>query len=266
MSSDLLGKTIIVTGGARGQGAAEAKKLVQLGANVVVGDLNEDAGAELVTELAGGPGTIRFFKLDVTDENNWRTLVQEVAGATGTIDGLVNNAGIAVPGRLGSIDLESWNKSFAVNVTGAMLGMQAVAPHMPEGSSIVNIGSVASVIAHHNAAYGAAKWALRGLSKSAAVEFAPFGIRVNMVHPGYIKTPLNANADPRFLETHLKMTPARRGGEVDEIADAVIFLLSSASSYITGVELPVDGGFSSHGGNIVVFDALGRPEHLENIS
>lgn len=262
MTDHLAGRSVIITGGASGQGAAEAQHLVAAGAHVVVGDVNDEAGNQLVAELGGGPGSIRFRHLDITDPESWSSLVNEVTADGTRIDGLVNNAGIAVPGRLGSIDLEAWNQSFAVNVTGAFLGMQAVAPHMSSDASIVNIGSVAAVIAHHNAAYGAAKWALRGLSKSAAVEFAPFGIRVNMILPGLIHTPINAKADPSFIETHVRMTPAGRGGQVDEVAEAVLFLLSPSSSYITGVELPVDGGFSSHGGNIVTFDALGRPDHL----
>lgn len=262
MSADLQDKTIIITGGARGQGAAEVRRLVGLAAHVKITDLDVESGETLAAELRNEPGTAQFLRHDVTDESSWAEVVQQVTKDGTPIDGLVNNAGIGVPGRLGSIELTDWNRSFAVNVTGAMLGMQAVAPAMSNGGSIINIGSVASKIAHHNAAYGAAKWALRGLSKSAAVEFAPFGIRVNMIHPGYIKTPLNENADPRFLETHLMMTPARRAGSAEEIAEAVVFLLSSSSSYITGAELPVDGGFSSHGGNIVSFDALGRPEKL----
>ena len=260
MDLNLSGRTVIITGGARGQGAEEARQLVAEGAHVVVADLDHMLGTQLAESLTDGPGTARFVQLDVTSPESWQSLVSDVTANGVRIDGLVNNAGIAMPGRLGSIDLDSWNRSLAVNVTGPMLGIQAVAPHMSQEASIVNIGSVASVIAHHNAAYGAAKWALRGLSKSAAVEYAPWGIRVNMIHPGYIKTPINANADQRFLDAHLSMTPQARGGEVDEIARAVLFLLSPASSYISGAELPVDGGFSAHGGNMIVFDALGRPE------
>ncbi|SDB96241.1 3alpha(or 20beta)-hydroxysteroid dehydrogenase [Raineyella antarctica] len=250
------GRTFIVTGGARGQGETEVRHLVGAGARVIIADINVAAAQAVADSLAGAAGQALATHLDVTSPESWAATVALATEGGRVIDGLVNNAGIAVPGRLGQLDVETWDRSFAVNVTGAMLGIQAVMDHMSDDASIINVGSVASMIAHHNVAYGAAKWALRGLSKSAAVELAPRGIRVNMIHPGYIRTPINADADPTFLNAHLSQTPQGRAGTTDEIASVAMFLLSPASAYVTGVEIPVDGGFTSHNGNKPIFDAL----------
>lgn len=249
-------KTVIVTGGASGQGEEECRRLARENASVIVADINDVLGAALVAEITAAGGTARFVHLDVTDQTAWQALRDSITAEGGKVDGLVNNAGIGTPGRIGDVSLETWNLSYAVNATGAFLGIQTIFPIMNRGASIVNIGSIASFIAHHNVAYGAAKWALRGLSKTASVDLAAHGIRVNMVHPGYIKTPLNANASPVFLDAHLSLTPLGRGGEVDEVANAVLFLLSEESSYITGAELTVDGGFTGHAGSKPVYDAL----------
>jgi len=249
------GRTIIVTGGASGQGEEECRQLAREGAHVVVADLNEEAGRALAAELSEN-GSAEFVRLDVSQEGDWIALRDHLVANGRDVRGLVNNAGIGLPGRLGSVDVDAWNKGYAVNATGAFLGIQTISPIMPEGSAIVNIGSIASLIAHHNIAYGAAKWALRGINKSAALELAKKGIRVNLVHPGYILTPINANMDPAFRDAQLQITPLGRAGNVAEIAHVVLFLLSDAASYVTGVEIPVDGGFSSHAGSMPVFNAL----------
>lgn len=248
-------RTIIVTGGASGQGEEECRELAAEAAHVVIADVNEQAGRALAAELSEH-GSAEFVRLDVTSPEDWATLRDNLVATGRSVRGLVNNAGIGNPGRILDVTLETWNRAYAVNATGAFLGIQTIAPIMPPGSAIVNIGSIASHIAHHNVAYGAAKWALRGINKSAAVDLANAGIRVNLVHPGYILTPLNANMDPAFRATQLALTPLGRAGSVTEIAAAVLFLLSDSASYITGVELPVDGGFTAHGGSKPVFDAI----------
>ncbi|WP_028266046.1 SDR family NAD(P)-dependent oxidoreductase [Arthrobacter sp. MA-N2] len=251
-----IGKTVVVTGASRGQGAAEARALASEGATVIIADVTDAAGQALAEEIAAGGGHASYQHLDVTSASDWAKLRESLIAAGHGLDGLVNNAGISVPGRLSNVTLEAWNNSFAVNVTGAMLGIQTLSPIMNQGGSIVNVGSIASLIAHHNVAYSAAKWALRGLSKTAAVELAHQGIRVNMIHPGYIKTPINADMPAAFLNTQLALTPAGRGGHVDEVADLVLFLLSADSTFISGSEIPIDGGFTSHGGNKPIFDAI----------
>lgn len=251
------GRSIVVTGGARGQGAAEVELLAREGARVFIGDLMEDVGGALAERLRGEGLKVEFVKLDVTQRDSWLALAEQVKAADETLWGLINNAGIAVPGRIELVTEDAFARSMDVNALGAMLGIQVLAPLMTEGGSIINVGSVAATIAHTNVVYGAAKWALRGISKSAAVDLARYGIRVNMIHPGYISTEINANGDPRFFETHLKLTPQGRAGTVHEIARVARFLLSDDSSYVTGVEIPVDGGFTTHGGAKPVFDAIG---------
>ena len=169
---------------------------------------------------------------------------------------MVNNAGVPVWARLGEVELGDWNRAFAVNTTGAMLGVQALAPLTPAGSSIVNVGSVAALTARHAVAYTTSKWALRGLSKVAALELAPRGIRTNLIHPGYADTPLMATANPVFVAAHLSMTPQGRAGTVDGVAPLVVYLLSDEASYVNGAEITVDGGYSAHGGVKAITNAL----------
>ncbi|NUQ99623.1 MAG: SDR family oxidoreductase [Streptomyces sp.] len=237
----LAGKVVVVTGAARGQGAAEAEVLARAGARVVATDVRPE-------------GDVR--RLDVSSESDWAALAAELKESYGEIHGLVNNAGIIRRERLGEVRPEDFAQVQAVNTTGPLLGIQHLAPLMPPGSSIVNVGSSAALTGYYPVAYTASKWALRGLSKIAAMELGPRGIRVNTVHPGYIETEMTAAATPAFREATIRETPLGRSGSVDDIAPLVVFLLSDESSFITGAEIPVDGGLTAHGGVKSISDAM----------
>jgi 3alpha(or 20beta)-hydroxysteroid dehydrogenase len=232
--SGLRDKLVIVTGAARGQGAGEVAALLEAGARVIACDVSWPA-------LEDGQRV-----LDVTSEADWQSLASSLAGEP--VHGLVNNAGIPLRSRLGEVSLADWNRVFAVNVTGPMLGIQALAPMMGPGSSIVNVGSLAAVTGHAAVAYTSSKWALRGLSKTASLTLGSRGIRVNLVNPGFIETPMTDAAPAVFRDANITNTPLGRAGRVDDVVPMVVFLLSPESSFISGAEIPVDGGQWAHGG------------------
>lgn len=252
MELGLAGKTVVVTGAGQGQGATEARMLVASGCTVFAVDL----AAELPAALDGcqGPGTLHYQRLDVTDPDSWAQLVRSIG--VGTVHGLVNNAGITVRERLQDVTVEQLQRVYGVNVAGALLGIQMLGPLFTEGSSVVNVGSVAGLTSHYPVAYTASKWALRGLSKIACMELGPSGVRVNTVHPGFIDTPMTQSASPVFRSATIAETPLGRSGTSEEVAHAVLFLLSPYSSFINGAEIPVDGGQSAHGGAKSISDAL----------
>ena len=237
----LAGKVVVVTGAARGQGAAEARALTRAGARVVATDVRPE-------------GEVR--RLDVSSESDWAAPAAELKESYREIHGLVNNAGTIRRERLGEVRPEDFAQVQAVNTTGPLLGIQHLAPLMPPGSSVVNVGSSAALTGYYPVAYTASKWALRGVSKIAAMELGPRGIRVNTVHPGYIETEMTAAATPAFREATIRETPLGRSGSVDDIAPLVVFLLSDESSFITGAEIPVDGGLTAHGGVKSISDAM----------
>jgi 3alpha(or 20beta)-hydroxysteroid dehydrogenase len=248
MTGTLAGRTVVITGAARGQGAAETAAAVREGAEVIATD---------VLDGSGGDGVI-FRHLDVTSLDDWASLAGWLGETGRSVHGLVNNAGIPQRSRLDSVSLSDWDRAVAVNLTAPMLGIQTLLPLMVRGTSIVNVGSVAALTAHHTVAYTASKWGLRGLSKVAAVEYGPRGIRTNLVHPGHIETPMVEQASQAFLDAHRSLTPMGRAGQPEEVAEVVVFLLSDAASYLHGAEIPVDGGYSCHGGTKVIIDAVDR--------
>jgi 3alpha(or 20beta)-hydroxysteroid dehydrogenase len=238
---DLSGKVVVVTGAARGQGEAEARALEAAGATVIATDVLPFDG--------------RY--LDVTSYDAWSELAEDLRAEHGEVHGLVNNAGVAGRDRLPDVPLDAWNQTFAINVTGPLLGIQALAPLMKPGASIVNICSVAALSGHVAAAYTASKWALRGLSRTASLELGARGIRVNAVMPGLVETPLMENASPAFRGAALAEIPLGRTGQVDDIAPLIVFLMSDGSAYMNGAEIAVDGGLTAHVSHKGIADAIG---------
>jgi 3alpha(or 20beta)-hydroxysteroid dehydrogenase len=248
------GKVVVVTGAAGGQGAAFALALAREGAHVIAVDVAPETEPELARAVRDGVVVLR--RLDVTDAAGWRDLARDLRDAHGRVDALVNNAGITRRARLLDVSVEDVRRVHEVNVVGPLLGMQHLVPLMPPGGSVVTIGSVAATTAHFPVAYTSSKWALRGLSRAASLELGPAGIRVNLVHPGYIETPMTALASPAFRAANVAETPLGRTGTVADVAGLVVFLVSDESSYISGAEIPVDGGMTAHGGVKSVSDAV----------
>ncbi|WP_067710782.1 SDR family NAD(P)-dependent oxidoreductase [Nocardia yamanashiensis] len=241
--ADLTGKVALITGAARGQGAAEARLFVARGAKVVITDVLEAEGKELADSL--GDAAV-FVRHDVTDAESWQAAVDTAVDTFGKLDVLVNNAAIYIMKPLMETTPDELERILKVNLIGAFLGIQAVVPGMTEngGGSIVNISSQAGLegLMNHSA-YGSSKWGLRGLSKISALELGPAQIRVNSVHPGPIATPMvpYLTTGPGSFPT----LPLERTGLPEEVAELVAFLASDASAYITGAEVTVDGGLAA---------------------
>jgi NAD(P)-dependent dehydrogenase (short-subunit alcohol dehydrogenase family) len=241
-------KVAIVTGGASGMGAATARLFAREGAKVVVADLMEAEGRAVVKDIADGGGTARFVKLDVSSEADWSAAVADTLSNYGRIDILINNAGIS-GSHPDLLNTATWDQQMKVNAGGVFLGMRAVIPVMQKagGGSIVNTSSISGVVGQRmvHMGYNAAKGAIRTATKSAAVQFARDGIRVNSVHPG-VMPPMRTSqltADPEIRRKMMSAIPMGREGRIEEVAAANLFLASDDASYITGAELPVDGGY-----------------------
>lgn len=236
----LAGKVALISGGARGMGASHARRLVAEGAQVVIGDVLDDAGKALAVEIGGAA---RYVHLDATQPDQWDAAVATAVNAFGKLDVLVNNAGIVALGQLKDFDLTKWQKVIDVNLTGTFLGMRVAVEPMTAagGGSIINVSSVEGLRgapAIHP--YVASKWAVRGLTKSAALELAPLNIRVNSIHPGLVRTPMTAT-----LPDDIVTIPMGRPAEAGEVSGFVVFLASDESSYATGSEFVMDGGLVS---------------------
>ena len=244
----LKNKIALVTGAASGMGESAARIFAREGAKVVVADLLEKEGAAVAASIVSAGGDATFVRIDVSDEEQWRSVVGTTVRRYARLDVLVNNAGIsgAVPDRM---DTGYFDKLMAVNARGTFLGMKYVIPEMQKngGGAIVNVSSISGFLGQEfvHMGYNGAKAAIRMMTKSAAVQYAKDGIRVNSVHPGVMppmRTSVTA-ADPKLREKLLESIPMRRAGRVEEAAYAMLFLASDEASYITGTEVVVDGGF-----------------------
>ncbi|UUU42129.1 glucose 1-dehydrogenase [Streptomyces sp. NBC_00162] len=242
---DLSGKVVVITGAARGLGAAAARAVVDGGGKVLVTDVLEAEGAETAAKLGG---SARFLRHDVTSEADWQAALEYAVAEFGRIDGLVNNAGIATGQFLEHESVEHFRQVVEINLVGVFIGIKTAIPLLRAngGGSIVNISSAAGLTGLAlTAGYGASKWGVRGLSKIGAVELAEARIRVNSVHPGMTLTPMTAPVGIQAGEGNYPGTPMGRVGVPEEIAAAVAFLLSDAAGYMTGAELAVDGGWTA---------------------
>ena len=241
-------KVAIVTGAASGMGAATARLFAREGAKVVVADVLDEEGRAVADAIKSNRGEARFQHLDVSSEKEWEAAVAATLAAYGRIDILINNAGVSGsdPDRL---SLATWDRQMTINAKGVFLGMRAVIPVMQKakGGAIVNTSSISGITGQQfvHMGYNAAKGAVRTMTKAAAVQFAKDGIRVNSVHPGLMPAMRTSimSADPKVRASMTRAIPMGREGRVEEVANANLFLASDEASYITGIEVPVDGGF-----------------------
>ena len=239
------GAVILVTGGASGIGWASARALVAEGARVVIADCDEELGRTRSDQL--GEEVAHFVRLDVSDSSSWVNAVDTALKRFGRLTGLVNNAGIAGQGGLEDMDDDTWHKVMSVNLDGVFFGMRTCLPELTknESASIVNISSIAGLVGFKGSpAYSASKWAVHGLTKTAALELGEQGVRVNAVHPGSIATPLTEN-----LSRGIGQIPAGRVGQPEEIAPLIVYLISDESRFTNGASIAVDGGETA-GNNI----------------
>jgi 3alpha(or 20beta)-hydroxysteroid dehydrogenase len=250
-------RTCVVTGGAGGQGAAEVRNLIALGAGVVAIDRIPDEAPEWagLRESVDADRRLVTVSGDIVEDATWDRVLDAVAGLGRPLAGLVNNAGITLRKTVTQTSLEEWENLIRVNLTGSFMGIRRLAEAMVEGGAIVNVSSTAGLTGYFSAAYTASKWAVRGLAKAAAIELAPRGIRVNTICPGLVDTPMALTVKPGhdadqikgWYEGNREMTPLGRGASPDELADAALFLLGPHSSFITGTDLAVDGGMIGAG-------------------
>lgn len=239
------GKTALVTGAASGIGKATAKQLAEGGANVVIADIQDDAGRAVAQEITDAGGQSIYIHLDVTSESDWNAGVEKTVETYGGLTTLVNNAGIGDTLPIEETPQASWDKVIAVTQTSAFLGMKAASAELQKSGngSVVNISSMYGIVGGLGGpSYAAAKGAVRILTKNTALGWAKKGVRANSVHPGYINTPILGDTDREYL---ISTTPMGRLGEPEEVAHVIAFLASDESSFMTGSEVVVDGGYTA---------------------
>jgi NAD(P)-dependent dehydrogenase (short-subunit alcohol dehydrogenase family) len=246
-------KVALITGGYGGMGRASARLFAKEGATVFIAGRNEERGDALVAEIIKAGGKAHFVELDVVNQEQWNAAIVHVKEQAGALHVLMNIVGSNALVRFPKVDIDEWNKLFEINVTGTLRGIQTCAPLIKEsgGGSVVNIGSVAGITGNFGTAYSSSKWALEGLSRSAAYVYADWGIRCNVIQPGWIETDLTASmsSNPLMKKMQSKVMNntvlLRRSGKAEEIAFTALFLASDESSYITGTDIVVDGGWFS---------------------
>ena len=246
------GKVALISGGARGMGASEARLFAREGAAVVIGDILDEEGEATAASIAADGGRCRYVHLDVTQEADWQAAVDAAVSHFGTLDVLVNNAGIGSSSfQIHEEPVELWDRTIDVNLKGVFLGTRAAVPAMLEagGGSIINISSQLGIVGvpYNGSAYQTSKGGVRIFTKAAALQYANRGIRVNSVHPGPIVTEMTraGRDDPERLSIMLARIPMGRYGEAEEVANAVLYLASDESSFVTGSEVVVDGGWTA---------------------
>ncbi len=247
----LKGKVALISGGARGMGAVEARLFANEGAQVTIGDVLEDEGRKLEAEITAAGGEALFVRLDVTSEADWQAAVEATVSRFGKLNVLVNNAGISGHGRVEDTAVEEWDRVMAVNAKGVFLGTKVAIPAMRRAGagSIINISSQLGLVGtdHSSPQYQASKGAVRLLTKATAIQYAREGIRANSVHPGPIVTPMTeaARADPERYQLMLSRIPLGCYGQPEDVAYGVVYLASDESRWMTGSELVIDGGWTA---------------------
>src|SRR5438876_3632342 len=247
----LVGKVALISGGARGMGAAEARMFAREGAQVVIGDVLEAEGRAAEADIKAKGGEAVFVRLDVTSEADWQKAVGLALSRFGKLNVLVNNAGIGGGSRIEDTTVEDWNRMMDINAKGVFLGTKAVIPAMRRagGGSIIDISSQLGLVGVDNSSpqYQASKGAVRLLTKATAIQYAAEGIRANSVHPGPIETPMTEarRSDLEVYKLTVSRIPLGRYGQPEDVAYGVLYLASDESSYVTGSELVIDGGWTA---------------------
>ena len=241
-------KVAIISGGSRGMGAFEASLFVQEGAKVIIGDVRDEVGRDLAKHI--GSNAV-YMHLDVTSESDWAAVVKEATDRYGKLDILVNNAGVSARGTIEETSVDDWDRVMGINSKGVFLGTRAAIPEMRKsgGGSIINISSQLGLVgmAESSPQYQSSKGAVRIFTKSAAIQYAPEGIRVNSVHPGPIVTPMTEarRSDSAVQQVMVSRIPLGRYGESEDVAYGVLYLASDEASFVTGSELVIDGGWTA---------------------
>jgi NAD(P)-dependent dehydrogenase (short-subunit alcohol dehydrogenase family) len=274
-------KVALITGGYGGMGRASARLFAKEGATVFIAGRDEERGDALVAEINEAGGKAHFVELDIVNQDQWDAAVVRIKEQAGALHILMNIVGSNALVRFPKVDIDEWNKIFEINVTGTLRGIQTCAPLIKEsgGGSIVNIGSVAGITGNFGTGYSTSKWALEGLSRSAAYVYADWGIRCNVIQPGWIETDLTASMSSNPIMKKMQSSAMnntvllRRSGKAEEIAYTALFLASDESSYITGTDIVVDGGWFSSAPYLAnershhmlqLLDTMDKAEHLKD--